>query len=636
MSIISAIGRRSFKVRCLIGAIYVVLVLGAITMVYPFLIMVAGSTKSAVDTPQAEVLPGFLTGELALFRKDTEAFYNESLDLMRSISHSDAPSFALCEPPDAVNDAYVDAWERFVDEHPPPFYAYGTAYLETPVSRGTIPSTLRGFKAHLQRRFGGDLAQVNHDLGTDYGTWSQLQVPAQDYRQRRVMPSERAYEQTFREYAASLPRAQRYYFDLTGFWRQSFLRAQYTQDIGLYNREHQTAHASWDAVRLPRRFPRDGTAKEQEDWEVFVRDILNVLWLRADADAAPLYRQYLEARYGTIDAYNRNYGESRAAFDEVPLITVPPFAGIALSDWVSFLQGWQDPVGGKEYILPVEHISIASLGFAYQDWLQSEYQTIERLNQVMGLAVAEWGDLAPPQEAARYRRFRQRTGALRWEYVTRNYRTVGDYILLHGRGLLNTAIYCTLAIAVALIFNPLAAYGLSRFKPPSAYKLLLFLMLTMAFPPMVTQIPVFLMLRELSLLNTFWALVLPGLANGYSIFLLKGFFDSLPQELYESASIDGASELRIFWQITMSLSKPILAVIALNAFTLAYGNFMMALLICQDQKMWTLMPWLYQLQQRSGQGIVFASLVIAAIPTFFVFSLCQNVIMRGIVVPVEK
>jgi multiple sugar transport system permease protein len=85
--------------------------------------------------------------------------------------------------------------------------------------------------------------------------------------------------------------------------------------------------------------------------------------------------------------------------------------------------------------------------------------------------------------------------------------------------------------------------------------------------PMVTQIPVFLMLREFNMLNTFWALILPGLGNGYSIFLLKGFFDSLPQEPYESASIDGVGEFRIFWQITMSLSKPIPAVITLNAFT---------------------------------------------------------------------
>ena len=121
-----------------------------------------------------------------------------------------------------------------------------------------------------------------------------------------------------------------------------------------------------------------------------------------------------------------------------------------------------------------------------------------------------------------------------------------------------------------------------------------------------------------------------------SIFLLKGFFDSLPDELYESAELDGAGEFRMFWQITMSLSKPILAVIALGAFNMAYANFMFALLICQDEKMWTLMVWLFQLRERSGQGVIFASLLIAAIPTFLVFVFCQKIIMRGIVVPVEK
>jgi multiple sugar transport system permease protein len=158
----------------------------------------------------------------------------------------------------------------------------------------------------------------------------------------------------------------------------------------------------------------------------------------------------------------------------------------------------------------------------------------------------------------------------------------------------------------------------------------------MAFPPMVTQIPVFIMLREMSLLNTFAALILPGLANGYSIFLLKGFFDSLPRELYESAALDGAGEWTMFWRITMSLSTPILSVIALQAFTVAYSNFMFALLICQDESMWTLMVWLYQLQQRTGQAVMYASLIIAAIPTFVIFAFCQKIIMRGIVIPVEK
>ncbi|MDW8344800.1 MAG: carbohydrate ABC transporter permease, partial [Verrucomicrobiae bacterium] len=201
-----------------------------------------------------------------------------------------------------------------------------------------------------------------------------------------------------------------------------------------------------------------------------------------------------------------------------------------------------------------------------------------------------------------YMAFRKNQRWLRWEFATRNYIAVFDYVVRHGRALFNTALDCGLLITLSLLVNPLAAYALSRYRLPSTYKVLLFLMLTMAFPPIVSQIPVFLM----------------------------------PRELYESAQIDGASEFRMFWQLTMSLSKPILAVIALNAFTAAYSNFMYALLICQDNRMWTLMPWLYQLQQASSQGVIFASLLVASVPTLLLFIFCQRIIMRGIVVPVEK
>ena len=144
------------------------------------------------------------------------------------------------------------------------------------------------------------------------------------------------------------------------------------------------------------------------------------------------------------------------------------------------------------------------------------------------------------------------------------------------------------------------------------------------------------MADSISLMNTFWALVLPGLANGYGIFLLKGFFDSLPPELYEAGLIDGASELRMFWRITLPMSKPILAVIALGAFSGAYGAFMHAFLICQDHRMWTLMVFLYEFQQMHTIPLVMASLVVAAIPTLLVFVFCQNVILRGIVIPTFK
>jgi multiple sugar transport system permease protein len=150
------------------------------------------------------------------------------------------------------------------------------------------------------------------------------------------------------------------------------------------------------------------------------------------------------------------------------------------------------------------------------------------------------------------------------------------------------------------------------------------------------MIPAFLLIKKFGLLNTYWALILPAVANGFSIFLLKGFFDSLPIELYESAMLDGAQEYQMFWHIAIALSKPILAVIALGGFTSAYGMFMFALLLCQKQEMWTIMVWLYEMSQFAPTYVMFAALTLAAIPTLMVFIFCQRVIMQGIILPVER
>jgi len=119
-------------------------------------------------------------------------------------------------------------------------------------------------------------------------------------------------------------------------------------------------------------------------------------------------------------------------------------------------------------------------------------------------------------------------------------------------------------VALTLTINPLAAYALSRYQLPQTYKILLFCLATMAFPAEVTAIPNFLLMKDLHMLNTFWALVLPGAANGFSIFLLKGFFDSLPKELYEACELDGASETQMFLRICLPMSTPVLAVIGLG------------------------------------------------------------------------
>ena len=272
----------------------------------------------------------------------------------------------------------------------------------------------------------------------------------------------------------------------------------------------------------------------------------------------------------------------------------------------------------------------------WQNFLKNKYGSIEYLNKEYGLIYNNFESINLDYRAIDHHVFREHQKNIFWEFTKRNYIMVLDVMLYNGRAIVNTLIYCLLAIITALIVNPLAAYAMSRFKLKASYKIILILMLTMAFPPMVMGIPNFLLLKKFNMLNTFFALILPAAADGYFIFLLKGFFDSLPQELFESATIDGAGEVRIFWKIAMNLSKQIMAVIALGAFNAAYRNFMFAFIVCQDQDMWTMMVHIYQLMQRSCAGVGFAALVIAAIPTFAVFVFFQNIIIKGIVVPTEK
>ena len=107
----------------------------------------------------------------------------------------------------------------------------------------------------------------------------------------------------------------------------------------------------------------------------------------------------------------------------------------------------------------------------------------------------------------------------------------------------------------------------------------------------------------------------------------------------EAADIDGASEIRKFFTITLPLSTPILAVIALGAFGFAYTSFMWALVICPDSKMWTIMVWLFAFQGTHGNTapyLVMASFVIASIPPLLMFIFCQRAIMRGIIIPEMK
>jgi len=635
MPILHKVGRKHIRVRLLVAVLYAFAVAGGLTMIYPFALMMSGSTKSAVDQKEMLIIPGFLSDETLLYRKYIEGLFNERLEMLRMAYDEEVSSFEKIDVPPETNDALVDSYRSFLETLEDSTVFYTVGFLRIFTTRGLHMEVYREFVRRLKEEFGGDIEKANLELGSTFPSWHAVWVDPQIPLERIRKLSTDPLVMRYRALKQDQPHLFRFYFSVEGMYRNMFLKPQYSRKIDLYNKSHETSHTSYTDVPLPRRSP-GGSSLERKDWERFVREALHVMWIRADPEAVHAYREFLHAKYLDIDSVNRIYDTDHTEFSDISMPDSAALDGIIESDWTSYIRGWKDPDTGRLHSLPLEFLSIDSLDFRYRDYLRDTYGTIDQFNAAVGAGYSTYEQVRMPQKSHHYREFLSSRNSLRWEFITRNYATVLHFMVLNGRAIYNTLIYCFLAVLTALIVNPMAAYALSRFQLPSTYKVLLFLMATMAFPAMVTQIPVFLILRNLNLLNTFWALILPGLANGFLIFILKGFFDSHPRELYECAALDGANEWVLFWRITMNLSKPVLAFIALMAFTAAYSNFMFALLICQDERMWTLMPTLYQLQQRSHMGQTFASLIIAAAPTFLVFLFAQNIIMRGIVVPVEK
>lgn len=618
MPIIATIGRKQPKARLLIAVMYVVLAVGAVTMVYPFLLMISSSFTSPVDMNEFTIVPRYFHSDDVLYRKYIESKYNEDVVKYNIRFGTDWTKFENVKAPRRVNRKFIGEWRRFVAGLPPDYLTLGHSATAARNMKAEIEITYRSFAA---ARFHGDLAKLNKTYKEANESWMDLQMPVEDWTLRNFTPVRSLKYQEFLRFKREQPARYRITVGIDGLFEE-YLRLKYG-NIQAIDKALGARYRSRDQIHLPDRVPGAPSAAE---WETFVRNECPVHYIAIDSQATAAFRESIRRKYTSIGLYNRAYKTRFASFAEIGLPRRAPAGGILLVDWIEFLGN----------AVPIRMVELRTPETLFQSRLARDFHDVAAMNTRLGTSFGSFEEVAPPYAGNDLLEMREDRHAIRTEFIVRNYREVLNYIALHGRAVLNTAILCIAIVFTSLIVNPLCAYALSRFNLRSTYKILLFLLATMAFPAEVSAIPSFLLVKQLHLLGTYWAIILPGLASGFSIFLLKGFFDSLPKELYEAAIIDGANELQMFWTITLKLSKPILAVIALGAFTGAYGSFMWAFLVCQNQKMWTLMVWLYQMQTWAPSYVIYASLVLAAIPTLLVFVFCQNIIMRGIIVPSEK
>jgi multiple sugar transport system permease protein len=204
-----------------------------------------------------------------------------------------------------------------------------------------------------------------------------------------------------------------------------------------------------------------------------------------------------------------------------------------------------------------------------------------------------------------------------------------------GRLLLNSVYYAFGALAFQLVFDVGAAYSLSKLRPVLGNMVLGLMLATLMIPAAVLIVPQYLTVVSLpivhiGLINTPWAIWLPTVANAFNIFLLKRFFDSIPQDLMAAAAIDGASPLATLWRIVLPMSRPILGVVSIFAVINVWKDFLWPLLVEPDPTRQPVNIGINSLALNVAQNEIIAGLTIASVPTIIFFLIFQRNIMSGL------
>jgi len=208
----------------------------------------------------------------------------------------------------------------------------------------------------------------------------------------------------------------------------------------------------------------------------------------------------------------------------------------------------------------------------------------------------------------------------------------GDYIF-------NSVLVTTTAVTLIVLLGAMTAYALTRFHHPAGRTAFWLFLAGLMIPAQLTIVPLFFEMRTLGLLNTRPGLILVYTANGlpFAIFILAGFFRSLPRTLYEAAVIDGCSEAGAFWRVMLPLARPGLGTVAIFQFIGIWKEYFFAFMLAGGDAAGgarTLPLGLANLsitaQYRTDYGMLFAGLVLVTIPLLIVYVVLQRQIVRGV------
>lgn len=184
----------------------------------------------------------------------------------------------------------------------------------------------------------------------------------------------------------------------------------------------------------------------------------------------------------------------------------------------------------------------------------------------------------------------------------------------------------------SLFFNSLAGYAFAKFRFSGKESLFKFLLSSMIVPGQVTMLPVFLLLKNMGLINTYWAIIIPAMSSIFGIFLIRQYCYSIPDSLIEAAKIDGANEFTIYIKLILPLCKPILVTLGLFTFIGTWNDFLWPLIVMTNSDMYTMPVALANLMGEHVQDteLMMASSVLTILPVMLVFLILQRHYIKGI------
>lgn len=217
--------------------------------------------------------------------------------------------------------------------------------------------------------------------------------------------------------------------------------------------------------------------------------------------------------------------------------------------------------------------------------------------------------------------------------VWTNYRDVFRQTPLF-RAFVNSSLIAIVHVSLALILCSLAGYAFAKFpKAPGNRALFAFVLGTMMIPAAVTMIPVFVILSRLQLVNTYWAMILPGAASAFGIFWMRQYIAAnIPDDLLAAARIDGCNEWGIYWQIVLPVIRPAMGALGILLLIGSWNNLLWAFIVLRSEDMYTLPLLIYLLQgeERTPFGMLMASGVLATLPLVIAFLFFQRSFIAGI------